>query len=537
VNEPTDPLLESTWASRSEAKSRGGAAFPCLTILCHPDPARIGERSLLTGLVVRETIQISRAQGVFCHPGEDGGSALLDPFLSRKPLRLSSGRTPGSVIVDAERDDVRVELERLSGPREFSPAEVVAGIVIELSKRIALLLHVTSNPEQTRLGGIEGCSDAIEHVRRETARVASQDVPVLVRGETGVGKELVAQAIHSGSARQASACLSVNMATLSASTAVSELFGHARGAFTGAGKRHAGIFERANGGTLFLDEIGETPQGVQPMLLRALETGCIRPLGDEAERPLDLRFVAATDAALELQIAQGGFSAALMHRLAGYELEVPTLRERRDDIARLAVIFLRKELSAIGCSHLLEPTTVEEHPRLPAALMVQLVVHDYPGNVRELRNVIRQMAIASAQSAHLALPQRLQRTMRTDAPPAPPAPTPGTHAGAMPAGDATPAPAPAKRAKVSDEELLAALEQAEWSPERAATALGIPKSTVHYYIRKSPNVRRAADVEADELRSCQQDHAGDVESMARALRVSTRALRMALRQHGLLDSA
>src|SRR5262249_8032126 len=176
----------------------------------------------------------------------------------------------------------------------------------------------------------------------------------------------------------------INRAALPSSTAASELFGHSRGAFTGATHDHDGMFVRAHGGTLFLDEVGETPYDIQPALLRVLETGEVTPLGSSKSQMVDVRLGAATDADLELQISESGLREALFHRLAGYQLLVPPLRERRDDIGRLLLQFLRDELDSTGdLKRLLDQT---DAPWLPASLVARLVRYSWPGNVRQLRN-------------------------------------------------------------------------------------------------------------------------------------------------------
>src|SRR5262249_34932398 len=156
----------------------------------------------------------------------------------------------------------------------------------------------------------------------------------------GTGKELVARAIHESGRRRGAVCLSVNMGAIPPSLATSELFGAVRGAYTGAVRDHLGYFQRAHGGTLFLDEIGETPPEVQVMLLRVLEPGEVQRVGSPQTQKVDVRLIAATDADLERALHEGRFRAPLLHRLSGYEIYIPPLRERRDDFGRLLFHFL-----------------------------------------------------------------------------------------------------------------------------------------------------------------------------------------------------
>jgi len=278
-------------------------------------------------------------------------------------------------------------------------------------------------------------------VRAEIARVADLTLPVLLRGETGSGKELVARAIHQVGSRDRP-FIAVNIAAIPPSTAASELSGHARGAFTGAAGDHQGLFERADGGTPFLDEIGETPADVQPMLLRVLETGEVTPLGSTKSRNVTVRLIAATEAGLDTQVSEHGFRAALLHRLAGYQLVVPPLRDRRDDIGRL--------------------------------LVGRLARYAWPGNVRQLRNAARQLAISSRGADEVRADAALEKLLAVSA--------------------VAPAPGAARRdpADVTDDELLAALRANKWRAVGAATQLGLPRPTLYALIDRSKRIRIGA---------------------------------------------
>ena len=193
-----------------------------------------------------------------------------------------------------------------------------------------------------------GESAALRQVRAHVERIADLPVPVLVRGETGTGKELVARAVHLRSPRRDGPFVSVNLGAIPRDLAAAELFGAVRGAYTGAAQDRPGFFRAARGGTLFLDEVGEAPPEVQAMLLRVLESGEMYPVGGQAPVATDVRLIAATDADLEERIRDGRFKAPLLHRLAGYEIRLPPLRERREDIGPLFVHFAREELERIG---------------------------------------------------------------------------------------------------------------------------------------------------------------------------------------------
>jgi DNA-binding NtrC family response regulator len=249
-------------------------------------------------------------------------------------------------------------------------------------------LEVLSRLEAERSGvhGLFGGSQAMVRILESIRKV--QPLPntsVLITGESGTGKELVARAIHFGSSRAKGPFLPVNCSAIPTDLAESLLFGHVKGAFSGATADKKGHFENAQGGTLFLDEIGDMPPGLQGKLLRVLETGRVLPLGAAHERAVDVRIVAATNAELQAEIAAGKFREDLYFRLARYVLEVPALRERREDILPLA-------------SHLLGLLSAEmglEKPAITPAVGTVLEAYDFPGNVRELRNILERALIES----------------------------------------------------------------------------------------------------------------------------------------------
>jgi transcriptional regulator with GAF, ATPase, and Fis domain len=216
---------------------------------------------------------------------------------------------------------------------------------------------------------------------------------VLILGETGTGKELVARAVHQGSARATYPLIKVNCSTLPAELIESELFGHERGAFTGAVSRQVGRFELADGGTIFLDEIGELPLSLQPKLLRVLQEGEFERVGSAKTIKVDVRVIAATNRNLSEAVQRGRFRADLYYRLNVYPIEVPPLRERGADIALLAEVFLHEARRRLGRSY----------AKIPDKIIETLRGYSWPGNVRELENVISRAAIIS-DSSNLQLP-------------------------------------------------------------------------------------------------------------------------------------
>lgn len=230
---------------------------------------------------------------------------------------------------------------------------------------------------------IIGRSAALQALLTEITTVAPTDLSVLITGETGVGKELVARSIHLSSKRADQPLVQINCAALPENIVESELFGHLRGAFSGATNDRSGRFELADGGTLFLDEVGELPLSVQAKLLRALQSGEIQRIGSDKAIHVDVRIIAATNRELQREVKEGRFRADLYHRLSVYPLPVPPLRERDKDCILLAGYFLERNQHQLGVARL----------RLTAAASEQLERYDWPGNVRELEHLLSRAAL------------------------------------------------------------------------------------------------------------------------------------------------
>jgi anaerobic nitric oxide reductase transcription regulator len=228
-----------------------------------------------------------------------------------------------------------------------------------------------------------GQSPASLRLRQEIETVAASDLTVLITGETGVGKELVAEAVHARSLRQQRPLISLNCAALPEALVESELFGHVRGAFSGAISERRGRFELADGGTLFLDEVGELPLTVQAKLLRVLQSGQLQRLGSDRDLKVDVRIIAATNRDLADCVRAGRFRADLYHRLSVYPLAVPAMRERGRDVLLLAGFYLEQNRARLGLRGL----------RLTPAAQRTLLAYDWPGNVRELSHLISRAAL------------------------------------------------------------------------------------------------------------------------------------------------
>jgi len=318
-------------------------------------------------------------------------------------------------------------------------------------------------------GALRGRSPPMRRLFALLPRIASAEAPVLIQGETGTGKELCAEALHARSRRAGQAFVVVDLAAIQPTLIESELFGHVRGAFTGAVSDRAGAFERADGGTLFLDEVGELSAELQPRLLRALERGQVKRVGANDFHTVNVRVIAATHRDLLALGRDGGFRDDLYHRLAVLHVRMPPLRERRDDVPALVADFLAR----MG-----RPGAVD-----PAA-MAKLRVHDWPGNVRELRNAVER-AISLAGRDEVISPELLD-LQEPAAPlglPDPRAPALGPPAAAL---DDLPF-------KVAKERVVAAFERAylqaliarcSGNISRAAREAGIDRVYLHRLLKR-----------------------------------------------------
>jgi len=340
-----------------------------------------------------------------------------------------------------------------------------------LTDQLASYVGMLSNEEHGKFnfGAIVGESPALREVLARVEQVAQTSSTVLLRGETGTGKEMVARAIHINSARESRPFVRVNCAALAPGVLESELFGHEKGSFTGAMARRLGRFEMADGGTLFLDEVGDLPADVQVKLLRVLQEREFERVGGSETIKVDVRVVSATHRDLEKQIADGTFREDLYYRLNVFPIVLPPLRERTSDIAVLAEHFVQKYAPGAG-----KPVR-----GLDAGAVAALAGYGWPGNVRELENVIER-ALILARGTELTAAD-LEFTRR------PNAPTPAAPA-AAPAPAARPADGGRPLAERLHEQertaIVAAIDAAQGNIAHAARALGINRSTLYYRLRK-----------------------------------------------------
>lgn len=377
---------------------------------------------------------------------EDVDIRLQDSFVSRRHLKLIPSEL-GIRIEDLEsRNGVFVGAQRIGAADIQPPFEVRIGDTV---------VHVGSDEgsmSTPAVPALVGEAPSIRQLKSLITRVAAADIPTLILGETGTGKEIIARQVAAASSRARRPFLTLNCGALSPELLESELFGHEKGAFTGAEMRRVGAFEAAHQGTLFLDEIGELPLTMQAALLRAIEYGEVRRVGSSEAFKVDVRIIAATNRDLESEVAQGTFREDLLHRLNVIVLRATPLRERTGDVRILAQHFAR-EFSPPGRRAVLDESTLR-----------MLEGHRWPGNVRELRNVI-QRALILSPATHL-LPEHLHLSVVE---------TEGRER-------AEPPEQPADALTMEEREreaIVDALRETRGNKSEAAEKLGISRSTIH----------------------------------------------------------
>jgi two-component system, NtrC family, response regulator HydG len=361
------------------------------------------------------TAIVLREAGYAVAEAEDGGAAVLRVTAESFDVVLTDvrmGAVDGMEVLRATLEaspTTQVIVMTAYGTIESAVEAIRRGAYDYIAKPFKeeeLLLRVGKAVDKRRLLGevsllrrdfqarygldhIVGRSAALRELLDRVVRVAPTDATVLVTGESGTGKELIARALHAASRRADKPFVPVNCAAITETLLESELFGHARGAFTGAIRARRGLFEEASGGTLFIDEIGETAPGSQAKLLRAIQEGEIRRVGESLSVKVDVRVIAATNQNLKTAVAERRFREDLYYRLNVVPLRVPPLRERREDVPILAQHFLEKYAERTGERKTLSPSALQK-----------LIEYPWPGNVRELENMIEQ---AAALAPHAAL--------------------------------------------------------------------------------------------------------------------------------------
>ncbi len=407
LNEPSQGPPHNAGVSQAVKPGMATDRLMAKTVLIVDDDPT--QRRLIQAVLEREGFAVAQA---------DGGEAALDRIASGlkpdvmildlvmpstsglevlKTLRAQGFAAPVVVLTATGGVDTVVQAMQ-AGAQDFfikpaSPDRIIVSIrnALQMGQLTAEVDRLKKHKRgQTTFDDLVGGSDAMKRVKALGERAARSSIPVLILGESGVGKELIARAVHGVSERGGKPFVAVNCGAIPENLVESILFGHEKGAFTGAHDKHAGKFLEASGGTLFLDEVGELPLDMQVKLLRALQEGEIDPVGSKRPVKVDVRIVSATNRNLTEQVQAGRFREDLFYRLNVFPIEAPSLRERRSDIPALVEAFVRR-------------FNVEEGKRVSAATpqaLALLTAFDWPGNVRQLENAVYR-AIVLADGAVL----------------------------------------------------------------------------------------------------------------------------------------
>jgi two-component system nitrogen regulation response regulator GlnG len=566
-----DPGRGDGWSPRAQDPV-GGERQPRLRLLYHCDLGRIGEVAAPAGLAAGEWVTLGRNAPGFLGVAPGAARPIADPQVSREQLRVrwrpDLRRFEVAPVAGARRPLGHVEprwpegpaLRPVAGAALFEP-----GACLSIGDRVLLGLELGRHrsPHADRLGMV-GEGDELWTLRDELRQVARFHRPALVTGPTGAGKELVAHALHRLSDRSGP-FVAVNCGALPEALVESALFGHGKGAFTGATSDEKGLFRAAEGGTLFLDELGELPLPVQPKLLRVLQEGVVVPVGSHEPRKVDVRVIAATHRDMAVQVRVGALREDLYHRVAAHVVQVPSLRARRFDVPELFVHLLGGLRAEHPSLDWLWSHGLAWRPALPIGFVADLLCREFPGNVRELQNLVERTARLNLhpeifRAPELTLSGEERRASPSPRPTASPRPTPSPDSEALAAGlrDASAALGLAHKTvlKLMPAQALSALEADARPEERArkvrgraaealfdllathdfnqsavADALGLSRTTL-IKLMEQLGLRRAADLDPAEITRALVEARGELSDAARRLRVSPVGLKQRLAQLG-----
>jgi two-component system, NtrC family, nitrogen regulation response regulator GlnG len=541
---------------------------PRLRVLHHVDLARVGAVTSETApLAAGDWQLVGRNVPLFGSSTQE--RPLDDATVSREQFKVrwvpSRHVFELTSSTDARRPNRVVPTGAPGAEHEIAGAiELAPGSCVAIGERVLLALEVVkSRPRGADRLGLVGESEALWALRDEIRDVGVFGRPALVMGPTGAGKELVARAIHACSTRARGPFVPINCATLPEQLVESLLFGHTRGAFTGAERASSGLLAAADGGTLFLDELGELPPSIQPKLLRVLQDGLTLPVGAHEQRRVDFRLVAATNRNLRDEVDAGRLREDLYHRIATHVVLVPPLSARRLDVPELFVHFLTRLVAEHHELGWLLGGAEHARPSIPLSFFVDMLRQPWTGNVRELQNLVEHVARLNMRPGPFRAPERQPaEAPAASAPPPPfqrpssPPPAAQVDGAAYPAQvgeigaelglalktvvklldgnfleearQALDEPARAERqARLRDvaaSALFARLAERDFNQSRVAADLGTSRTTVVKLMRDL-GLRRATDLTLDEIERASAATGGDLERAALALRVSPQALK------------
>ncbi len=460
-----------------------------LVILWHPDHKLIGLQSPCS-FTSGKILQINRFKPLFSSAENLEDTPLSDKRVSRSSIIIENlGKDNFQITPPESPMEVKVNGTFSRHSQTASLDDKNDLICITISNSIILgLCHLPCKQFRSSSNSLKGISVPINHSRQLIERYAATDLPVMLIGETGTGKELAATDLHQNSLRSSKPFVSVNMAAIPDELAVSELFGSKKGAYTGSVNDQPGFFNEADHGTLFCDEIGDTPASVQPMLLRAIETGFVRPLGNDSDVKTDTRIITATDRPINEVGSSVQFSKPLYHRLSATQITMPTLKSRKVDIPLLLLHFLLES-----------PLNEQKATDVSTDFLLTLVNYEWPGNVRELKNIANQILLGEQPKLERIDTKNKKNSKKRS-------------------------PYRSHRS-ITEKELLAALDNNCWQIKPAAAELLISRTSCYELIKNCGAIRRPKDIHADEIQEALKKYPKDIGSMCSTLRTTQSALR------------
>lgn len=481
-----------------------------LTVVFHPDRARIGASLKLgalnaSGILHLEATTLGRNAPLF-----EDGLGLNEPHISRRALTFRRHARGLQILNASENSYTQLGPEKASS-MSLSFKELERGVAIRFGHAVVCWLRLAPElvpepaaerasdrvkPVYDSVTGFAGVSPQASNVRRLISIAASSDLPVLLRGESGVGKEVAAAAIHAASTRSKKQLVVLNMAALPETLAEAELFGSARGAFTGAEKR-SGFFTEANQGTLFLDEIGDLPMSVQPKLLRALQTGEVQVVGGKPHK-VDVRIIAASDADLD---DREGFKNALLQRLAGITIDISPLRERPED---LGILLATSEQTRAFLDKSMRSRDVAAW----ASFVYDALHQGWNGNAREFLLSAQRFALSLHHDTKNGLTKRhfiIHRSQKNH-------PEPKV---------------------LTDAEIETIHEQSEFEIAETARRLGLSRGALYRRVETIPSVRLSADCSDAEIEEALNKVGTNLSALSQALRLSKSTIASRLRLMGV----
>ena len=477
-----------------------------LTLVFHPDRARIGASLKLGALNASGVLHLDATMLGRNAPLFDDGLGLNEPHISRRALTLRHHARGLQILNASETSYTQLGPEKASS-MSMNFKELERGVAIRFGHAVVCWLRLAPEPASEMaldsvepvddlVSGFTGVSPQSSNVRRLISIAASSDLPVLLRGESGSGKEVAATAIHATSTRSEKQLVVLNMAALPETLAEAELFGSSRGAFTGAEKR-SGYFAEANHGTLFLDEIGDLPMSVQPKLLRALQIGEIQVVGGKQQK-VDVRIIAASDADLD---DSKGFKNALLQRLAGITIDIPPLRERPEDLGILLA-------TSDQTGPLLDNSMRSRDVAAWASFVYDALHQEWPGNVREFLLSAQRFALSLHHDTKNGLTKRHFVIHRSE--------------------DNRSDPK-----VLTDAEIETAHEQSEFEIAETARRLGLSRGALYRRVETIPGVRLSADCSDAEIEEALVAVGPNLAALSRALKLSKASIASRLRLMGI----